>query len=165
MNENAGAACALSVLIVGIFAILLRDKVPTLPAHPPTPSVASSRATTSPGILASPPALPQPVPSPAVAQKAPSPQVRRVSVTVRPAEVAVAVIPARPVPPPARAVPKPAKRPSASFTQVEVGETLADVAARVYGSADAADELWRSNRDQLPRPDSPVRVGMLLRTP
>jgi hypothetical protein len=56
-------------------------------------------------------------------------------------------------------------RPSSAFTTVGRGETLADVAVRVYGSTDAATILWMANRDQLARADDPVAVGTLLRTP
>ena len=56
-------------------------------------------------------------------------------------------------------------RASSSFTRVLEGETLADVARRAYGSADAVEALWRSNRDQLDGPEGPIRPGMILRTP
>jgi hypothetical protein len=48
---------------------------------------------------------------------------------------------------------------------VEPGETLTDVATRVYGSADATEAVWKANRDQIARIDSPLVRGMLLRTP
>jgi hypothetical protein len=52
-----------------------------------------------------------------------------------------------------------------SFTTVEEGESLADVALRVYGDESAKERLWSANRDELPRRDSPLKVGTLLRTP
>jgi len=52
-----------------------------------------------------------------------------------------------------------------SFTVVKAGETLGDVALRVYGTTGEAGFLWRANRDALERRDSPLTVGMLLRTP
>ena len=55
--------------------------------------------------------------------------------------------------------------PRRAFASVEPGEGLADVARRVYGSADAADRLWQANRDTLPRPETPLAPGTLLRTP
>ncbi len=55
--------------------------------------------------------------------------------------------------------------PRRSFTVVRAGETLGDVARRVYGPAGEAGALWRANRDALQRRDSPLAVGMLLRTP
>ena len=48
------------------------------------------------------------------------------------------------------------------YAQQGVGR---DVALRVYGTADDVDALWRANRDALPRPDSPLSPGTLLRTP
>jgi hypothetical protein len=55
--------------------------------------------------------------------------------------------------------------PRSPFTVVRKGETLRDVAVRVYGSADPLDSLWRANRDLLPRQDSPLAPGSVLRTP
>ena len=55
--------------------------------------------------------------------------------------------------------------PRAAFTVVQKGETLKDVAVRVYGSSDRLDSLWRANRDVLPRSDSPLTAGAVLRTP
>jgi hypothetical protein len=55
--------------------------------------------------------------------------------------------------------------PRSAFTVVQRGETLRDVAVRVYGSADPLDSLWRANRDLLPRKDSPLIAGSVLRTP
>jgi hypothetical protein len=63
--------------------------------------------------------------------------------------------------------PRPTPTPTTrgAFTVVEEGETLADVAIRVYGDADRAEDLWRSNRDQAPGRTGLLRTGMLLRTP
>lgn len=52
-----------------------------------------------------------------------------------------------------------------AFVRVEPGESLADVAVRVYGSKDAAVALWSANRDQLGGPDEPLPPGCVLRTP
>ena len=49
--------------------------------------------------------------------------------------------------------------PRAAYTVVQKGETLKDVAVRVYGSSDRLDSLWRANRDVLPRSDSPSPRG------
>jgi hypothetical protein len=59
--------------------------------------------------------------------------------------------------------------PRGAFTEVLEGETLGDVAARVYG-ADAPggpDALRRANRDILhdPGSDAQIRPGTVLRTP
>jgi hypothetical protein len=58
-----------------------------------------------------------------------------------------------------------AREPRSAFTVAEHDETIDDVAVRVYGTSDKADALWRANRDTLPRKDSPLSPGMLLRTP
>ena len=55
--------------------------------------------------------------------------------------------------------------PRSTFTTTREGESLADVAVRVYGSAEKADTLWRANRDLLPHRDSPLSAGAVLRTP
>jgi len=49
--------------------------------------------------------------------------------------------------------------------RVKAGETLVDFAARIYGSKVDLAELWKLNRDQLATQDSPLRPGMMLRTP
>jgi hypothetical protein len=67
--------------------------------------------------------------------------------------------------PVARPVARARPGPRGAFARVEAGETLADFARRVYGSAEKADDVWRANRDQLPSAESPPEAGMLLRTP
>lgn len=56
-------------------------------------------------------------------------------------------------------------REPAEFTVVEAGETLEDLAERVYGRADAAPAIVRANRDVLPRGGTALEAGALLRTP
>jgi nucleoid-associated protein YgaU len=58
-----------------------------------------------------------------------------------------------------------ARRPRSAFTVVEADETISDVARRVYGTTDEVESLWQANRDSLPRKDTPISSGMLLRTP
>jgi nucleoid-associated protein YgaU len=45
------------------------------------------------------------------------------------------------------------------------GESLPDIAERVYGSREATESLWKANRDQIERVDSPLAIGTLLRAP
>ena len=52
-----------------------------------------------------------------------------------------------------------------AFTTVGAGESLSDVAIRVYGSPESAEMLWRANRDVIEQRNSSLRAGMLLRTP
>ena len=53
----------------------------------------------------------------------------------------------------------------APFTVVGSGESITDVARRVYGTADDASILWKANRDILTAPDAPIEPGTVLRTP
>ena len=52
--------------------------------------------------------------------------------------------------------------PRGPFTTVREGESLADVARRVYGRAGCVEVLWLANRDRLDRVDSPVTLGLDL---
>jgi hypothetical protein len=52
-----------------------------------------------------------------------------------------------------------------AFTQANEGESLADVAERVYGSSDAIERLWKANRDLLDSRDERLAAGTVLRTP
>lgn len=52
-----------------------------------------------------------------------------------------------------------------AFTKTRRGESLAEVAERVYGTRTAVDSLWRANRDVLIAPDDPIEEGLILRTP
>lgn len=173
MNEHAGPACALSGLIVAVFAVLLHDHSP-----PPTAPKPTARNAPAPAPVASPPAegpskpdAPAAIPragSPAVAASPPS---RPAAEKARPA---VALRDVKAEAPKAQSEPARAKAPARrskppiprpSFAVVEGGETLADVAARIYGSRDEAEALWKANRDQVERIDSPLARGTLLRTP
>jgi len=58
-----------------------------------------------------------------------------------------------------------AREPRSAFTVAKAGETIEDVARRIYGTIDESVALWRANRDTLPSRDSPLSPGMLLRTP
>jgi nucleoid-associated protein YgaU len=53
----------------------------------------------------------------------------------------------------------------APFTVVGSGETMADVARRVYGNADDLESLWRANRDVVSGSGAPLSPGMVLHTP
>jgi hypothetical protein len=64
-----------------------------------------------------------------------------------------------------QAEPAVVRRPEAPFTLCEPGETLRDVARRIYGSAGMAEPLREVNRDLVGRIDEPVKPGLALRTP
>jgi hypothetical protein len=57
------------------------------------------------------------------------------------------------------------RQPDAEFTVVGPNESIEDVAVRVYGRTERSDALWRANRDSLPRRDTPLAAGVVLRTP
>jgi hypothetical protein len=175
MYEHAGPACALSGLIVGIFAILLHDNhpPPTVPKSPtrdfiaapprvggssnPEPPAAIRRPP-PPEIATSRPLAERPrVPKPTVKPRAVRDPESRPQAPIEPPKSPKLNPPPNPKPNP------PGPRPS--FAIVGPGESLADVAARVYGSRDAAEALWKANRDQVERLDSPLPRGTLLRVP
>jgi hypothetical protein len=179
MNEQAGPACVLSVLIVGAFAVLLHDKDRgTSPPKPSLPSMARDNPEPRDPESAR-PALPA-TPRLETTLVAPVPKARGLESQVPrtpPAEsprdrdspgpedrvvgLENASGPPRKVP----KLPKRSVRARGDFTVVEPGETLADVAERVYGSNRAAESLWKANRDQLGTLESPLQAGTLLRTP
>lgn len=57
------------------------------------------------------------------------------------------------------------RKPVRPYTRVAAGETLGDVALRVYGSPAFQQKLWWSNRDQVRDARAPLEVGSILRTP
>jgi hypothetical protein len=160
MNQHLVASYSLSVMIVVLFAIALyRADPPSQPLR--TQPVASktkadsgstTRSDGKPSIAGT-----EPRAEPSVASKV---EAIRGPVVANPPQAPGSVV---------RQVSRPSTRPGpvrkGAFTMVEVDETLEDVAIRVYGSADSAVELWRSNRDQLPTRETPPRPGMVLRTP
>ncbi|MFH0980682.1 MAG: LysM peptidoglycan-binding domain-containing protein [Planctomycetota bacterium] len=68
-----------------------------------------------------------------------------------------------------RAAPKtnvPAAASATSRThQVAKGDTLYSIAKRYYNDGRRWKEIYEANRDQLPTPESPLRVGQVLRIP
>jgi hypothetical protein len=179
MNEHAGPACALSFLIVGIFAVLLHDNRttsgPSIPSGRIVRDVApegtrSPMSREGPGSggaddRARPTESPRPVPKDVVPSQ----------IDKKPVEVAGPTSETHAQPAPQKAdkapvPPSPVKQPApslnrTSFAVVQSGENLRDVATRVYGSAGATEELWRANRDRVSMVDSPLPPGTLLRTP
>jgi hypothetical protein len=114
-----------------------------------------SAATRTPERVDPPPASPaaaSPEPSPGESPS-PRPVAQKPTETVKAAPAAT---------PSAAAAPA---GPRSAFTTVKEGESLEDVAIRVYGSADPVNSLWRANRDLLPQRTSPLQAGSILRTP
>lgn len=181
MVEHMGQGCGLSFLIVAVFAVLLHErdaptpppvseaKAPVSVVEPPrTNSPSVTRAplvVTTPATSETPPAPPHPEPvespspRPAKPPEVPLPSPARVLERREPTA-------ARPTPHPPKAKPKSILRnPESDFTQVGAGETLESIATRVYGTSEAVDTLWRSNRDQVVTRDRPLEPGIWLRTP
>lgn len=177
MNKNVGASFGLSVLTVIFFAVVLYQ-----PDRSPAPPGAGVVAAPVETVEARPPVeAPEPVFTRAVlpdpvetSRRVLTPAAKQVS-AARPVAVAPKVKPAADERAPAVALTRPVSRratppvmkpePRTAFTQARTGESLEDVASRVYGSSDAAKTLWLSNRDILDRADGPIRPGTLLRTP
>ena len=57
------------------------------------------------------------------------------------------------------------RSPQSAFTETVEGESLKDIALRVYGDPTSIRTLWLANRDIIPDQNSPLRGGTLLRTP
>jgi nucleoid-associated protein YgaU len=192
MNRHAGASFTLSVLVVAFFAVALYQ--PEHPPSPATASVAVHEAaadlppqtsrsvpTVTPGVpleqVTAEPRRPLETAAAVPAQFSPLPSTRRVRTGAnlrsgRPIMSSSLIAEASPSI--ARAEdpqsPRQPLRPlrtvagQAGFTAVAAGESLSDIAVRVYGTPDAAQTLWLANRDIL-SDDAPLRQGMLLRTP
>jgi hypothetical protein len=167
MNRNVVASFGLSVFVVLFFAVILyqpessppplaaTQPVEPVEAHPPSQPAANARATA--------PTVPRDVATTA-GPRAPSAIASRSDVFPRPRKAA----PGRngpTVPPPPNKRPTILDETRGAFTQARAGETLGDVARRVYGSRDGIERLWLANRDLLDRPDGPLHAGTLLRTP
>jgi hypothetical protein len=153
MDQHLGISIPLSFALVVVFAIVLyqpdRVQVPRASTGPP----ARTQAPPVP--------LPLPPPVPVAAPREPLPALTPSEpLELRPTEKVV-------VPPAAPREPRrgPAPPVQEGFTQTLEGETLRDVAVRVYGSPDEADSLWRLNRDLIRRRQGALPPGTLLRTP
>lgn len=182
MTRHLGVSVFLSVAIVVFFAVVLYQ--PEGPAPAPASAPVAERSAPEPATSPpdTTPTEPRPVPTADVhvSETPPAPPVvRTLPVSRRPAAPgpAVARSLARPPEPLARSQPSPRaktakpRRPAATtgrrlaFIQADAGETVADVALRVYGSPEAAGALWMANRDILPDRDTRLSAGTVLRTP
>ncbi len=134
------------------------------PARPQLqPHVPVQSAPVPPPVRPEQPARRDPLPSPTRSEP-----VATIPLETAPRDDARRSSPASPAQPPTtHQAPSPAvaTRPRSAFTTVQQGETLEDVAIRVYGSSDQVDLLWRANRDLLRQKDSPLHAGAVLRTP
>lgn len=174
MNRNVTASFSLSVSLVVLFAVLLYQPDGPIPpslqdsavvqadARPSSPNPEGKRPEPTPGV---------PLPLSAAGdvtsgQRSPSPTV--------PEKAAVEVDAVGAHAPPAPGVRVEASKPSpdvvpaqahSTFTHARPGESLADIAVRVYGSPESAEKVWMANRDLIDAPDAIPPAGALLRTP
>jgi hypothetical protein len=158
METRAGTSVLLSLCIVAIAAVALYR-----PDPPRTPSTIASESVLT-DAMAEPEALvdaSSELPEPTAGIPLPDPSPAIATTVARPVEVPM---PSRPASAGKNAAVT-RRRPESAFTTVGVGETLPAVAARVYGTTDAAETLFRANRDVLSDPDDPLQVGGMLRTP
>jgi hypothetical protein len=174
MNQNVGASFGLSVLVVLFFAVALYQ-----PDRPPPSPTATAQTSPARPVDARPPAEGEPTPSPAVDRSrrpatTPALAGREPTLSDAPGRVVPSRRQVRPEPTPGRTVARVSHgalaraddaEPRGAFTEVRDGETLGDVASRVYGEAGEAEALWLANRDVLDRADAPLRPGTMLRTP
>ena len=158
MARHTGVSLALSVLVVGFFAVLLYqpDRTPPRPIPGPGAPTAGPSSETRPATRGE--ASPEPG-----AIAAPAAAVAHAPIGLGAGPPSTAGVGGAPGPGgPRRAS---SDRPRSPFTEVGPGESLADVAARVYGTTASVPTIWKSNRDILAGQDAPLRAGMVLRTP
>jgi nucleoid-associated protein YgaU len=157
METRAGTSVLLSLCIVAIAAVALyRPDPPRTPTPVASEPVLTGESDESVALEEAPSELPEPT----------------AGIPLPPSATTVVRAVAAPTPNspnhPATIVKKVSttrRRPESAFTTVGVGETLPAIAARVYGTADATETLFRANRDVLSDPDDPLQVGGMLRTP
>jgi hypothetical protein len=183
MDKNVSASFTLSLLVVTFFAVALyqpdsRLQSPTArtkrsPNAKPVEDQVPTGPLRQPDLSA--PLAPQPTkPDTNVAlARSRSAGISQVQVTRHvdpppaPAVEARKVIASRDEPTrPSQGPPTPSiTEPRGAFTSVRPGETLPDVARRVYGPGGDAERLWKANRDLIEKQDSPLPPGTMLRTP
>jgi hypothetical protein len=170
MDQHLGASITLSFALVAVFAIVFYQPERT-PLPRAEPEVRTGRPA-RPG-----PNRQAPIPEPTPAEPltaAPS----RAAIGLdtgekKPIKIAIAdSCSDRPANVPAlTSVRVPAGRrppilpPHQGFTHTLEGETMRDVAIRVYGSSDETESLWMLNRDLIQRGEGALPTGTLLRTP
>ncbi|HEU5116845.1 MAG TPA: hypothetical protein VFT74_09245 [Isosphaeraceae bacterium] len=148
MIRHSGACVLFSVLILVMAAMVLYRSEPT-------PALAEE-------VVPSVEAVSETPPEPAIVEAEPSPVEAELPPVETPARVE-----AEPggLPVESGSDPVEVRRPEAPFTLSEPGETMLDVARRVYGTVKVAPALRQVNRDLIDRDDEPIKPGSALRTP
>lgn len=171
MNRNVTASFSLSVSLVLLFAVLLYQPDGPVPpslqassvaradSRQPTPDQDRSRPEPTPGF----PLTESSTGGATSDGRSPAPPVQEQAVEIETAgdhSVPSTVARAEETRPGAVADLSPS-----AFTRARPGESLADIAARVYGSPDSARKVWMANRDLIDSLDAIPPGGTLLRTP
>ena len=162
MSQQLGPTYLLSVLVViGSAIAFYRAEKPQAP--PPPRVVQEQRAEVRPRETPQPE---RPATEPSRARLVAETRTPPVRVEPKPKPAALAEPPrARVDAARLRPVPRAPSAKRGAFARAEEGETLGDIALRIYGTAEKAEALWKANRDQLPSQDAALTAGMLLRTP
>ena len=175
MNRHVGASFTLSVLVVVFFAVILYEPERARTAAPPLPVPDSLEASPTNKSHRQPQASPSSSPPPARSPNPPSLNQALIAprkIMTPPPRVSAAPPaqpPITPDPPaviqasPIASLPLPAAIPPSPKSAN--GESLTDVALRVYGTSEATNALWRANRDIIAHRETPLDPGLLLRTP
>ena len=117
----------------------------------------------APRVVDAPPPVPAPVAAEPVAPKQPTPVVQPVFDFPDQRNAAPAGNqPFRVIP--EGAVPDPANQGRPQWYSVQKGDTLASIAKRFYGNAEAWRNIYQANRQTLAAPDQ-LKIGMRLRLP
>ncbi len=137
---------------------------PPVPTAPVTEASPVASAYRKPDVHSSAPTVPASVRE-AVNRQTDNPALGATNHTSQPAAPVVKTSSIAPRTAPSRRPANPPLVESPGFTHVAEGETLADVAMRLYGSQDAVPRLWMANRDIIPKRDAPLVAGTVLRAP
>lgn len=184
MNRHAPVSFALSFLLVLVFAVVLyrpdTEPTPRLSTTPeslaskvrkdrPEMEQASSLAPshafpTIPTFHSHPPLKQRLAGEPPAKIARPSAH-DRVRGALVPTTLDEPTPPASPSRTPDRTETPASHEPRSAFTDVNEGESLVDIARRVYGSSQALERLRTANRDLLGEGQAVLSRGMVLRTP
>ncbi len=167
MNENVGASFGLSVLVVVFFAVALFEPEGGRPSRGNGGQTA--RASAEPERVEAQPPVPEltPVAEPKAARPGTVASTHRAAPGLARRAVSGSKTAKSQVVATRRVEPRDTKpnAPLGPFTEARPGETLEDVAWRVYGSDRVVDSLRKANRDLVRDEAVPLVAGALIRTP
>lgn len=181
MTRQAFPSILLSVAIVCFFTVALYRRDPHPPAigktadHPKAKSATDRVAVRTIGVMKQRPITSTDAPVPARLDSAA--RIRRTGSRAEPRKIASAVNrgaerSSRAIPPSkprerSAIEPRPSivKAARPALTVARAGETIADVARRVYGRDVGVEALCRANRDVVRDPKAAIAAGTVLKTP